>query len=217
MSVIALVNSKGGAGKTSLASNLAVAALEAGKKVYLIDIDPQASLLGWLKIRKSENLEGDTISPSKLEAALTVLKELGYNVIVIDTPGSDSPATAAAMKVADLCLIPVRPSAFDIRATEKTRDTLKTLNKDFYFVLNQCPAGSNNSRTLDGARALQLMGNLIGPMIANRVDFQTSAISGLGVTEVNPNGKAAVEIKELWTAISKRLDENNNGKISKIA
>jgi chromosome partitioning protein len=121
------------------------------------------------------------------------------------------------MRVSDLCLIPARPTAFDVRATEKTRDAIKTLGREYAFILNQCPPGSRSSRAQDGARALELMGGLVSPLIASRVDYQTAAVMGLGVTEINPAGKAAEEMRELWTSVRKRLEVRKHGKIQQPA
>src|SRR5215212_3390753 len=158
---IALVTQKGGAGKSTLAACLAVAAQEAGERVFLVDMDPQGSLLGWGQARDAETPIVDTIAPMKLEAALATLAGNGYTLAIIDTAGADTAAAAAAMRAADLCLIPARPTAFDIRATERTRDALKTLGREYAFILNQCPPGPRNSRANDGARALELMGGLV--------------------------------------------------------
>ena len=205
MRTVAFVTQKGGAGKSTLAACLADAAEEAGERVFMIDLDPQGSLTSWCTTRQAETPGVDTTSPAQLDTALGALAHNGYTLAVIDTAGTDSPATTAAMRAADLCLIPSRPSAFDVRATERTRDALKTLQREFAFVLNQCPPGPHNSRAADGARALGLMGVLILPMVTSRVDYQSAALAGLGVTEFNPAGKAAAEIRELWASIRKRL------------
>src|SRR5215211_4528866 len=139
MHAIAFVTQKGGAGKSTLAACLAVAAQEAGERVFLVDMDPQGSLLSWGQSRDAETPLVDTTTPIKLEAALSTLAGNSYTLAIVDTAGADS--AAAAMRAADLCLIPARPTAFDIRATEKTRDALKTLGREYAFILNQCPPG----------------------------------------------------------------------------
>jgi chromosome partitioning protein len=217
MHAIAFVTQKGGAGKSTLAACLAVAAQEAGERVFLVDMDPQGSLLSWGQSRDAETPLVDTITPVKLEAALATLAGNGYTLAMIDTAGADTAAAAAAMRAADLCLIPARPTAFDIRATEKTRDALKTLSREYAFILNQCPPGPRSSRAHDGARALELMGGLVTPMIASRVDYQTAAVAGQGVTELNPQGKAAEEMRELWVSVKRRLGVRKHGKAARVA
>ncbi len=217
MHAIAFVTQKGGAGKSTLAACLGVAAQEAGERVFLIDMDPQGSLLGWGQSRGAETPTVDTITPAKLEAALATLARNGYTLAIIDTAGADTAAAAAAMRAANLCLIPARPTAFDIRATEKTRDAIKTLGREYAFILNQCPPGPRSSRANDGARALELMGDLVAPMIASRVDYQAAAVSGQGVTELNPQGKAAEEMRALWTSVKRRLGVKKHGKATRVA
>ncbi len=211
MHTLAFVTQKGGAGKSTLAACLAVAAHEAGEKVFLIDMDPQRSLLNWGQSRTTDSIGIEAVPAAKLQGALAALAANGFTLAVIDTAGSDSPAATAAMKAADLCLIPSRPSAFDVRATEVTRDSLKTLKVPYAFVLNQCPPGPHNSRAKDGARALELMGGLVSPFISTRVDYQTAALTGQGVTELNPEGKAAEEMRALWVSIKNRMKGIRHG------
>lgn len=213
MKVIAFVTQKGGAGKSTLAACLAVAAESAGEKVFLLDLDPQGSLASWGKSRKADSPAVDVVTPAKLSAALSAIEKNGYTLAMLDTAGADAPATTAAMRTADLCVIPSRPTAFDVRATKVTRDNLETMGRAYIFVLNQCPPSARGTRAMDGKRTLEMMGMVASPAIANRVDFQEAALQGLGVTELNPAGKSAQEITELWLNIKKNhLGEKKHGK-----
>jgi cellulose biosynthesis protein BcsQ len=69
----------------------------------------------------------------------------------------------------------------------------------------------------DGARALELMGGLVTPMITSRVDYQIAAVTGQGVTELNPKGKAAEEMRELWASVKRRLGVRKHGKAARVA
>ncbi len=99
--------------------------------------------------------------------------------MIVDTPATDSTATEAAMKAADLCVIPARPTVFDIWSSEVTRKKLKALGKEYVFVLNQCPPQQDSQRVQDGAKALEIMGGLLTPLIASRA----STIKRLRVKE----------------------------------
>ncbi len=125
--------------------------------------------------------------------------------MIIDTPATDSPAADAAMRAADLCLIPARPTIFDIWASEATRGKLKTLAKDYAFILNQCPPMQESQRVNDGAAAIEAMGGLLRPFIVARVDYQEAAREGMGATEIDAEGKAAEEISHLWSSLKRRL------------
>src|SRR5579863_6367431 len=125
MRVVALINQKGGSGKSTLTACLAVAAREAGERVFLIDMDPQKSLTKWGHRREEKDLPVEFVSPAKLEAALAALAKGQVTLVLIDTPATDSPAGDAAMKAADFCIIPARPTIFDIWSSESTRGKLK--------------------------------------------------------------------------------------------
>ena len=205
MRTIAFVTQKGGAGKSTLASSVSVAARLAGERVFIIDLDPLQSLVKWSKARGKADLAVEHVPPAKLAKALAALEKKGVTLVVIDAPGQDSENMAAAVRVADLCVIPARPNAFDLWASEVTRAQVKTKGKDYVFLLNQCPPAQQSARVELGAKALQAMGGLIAPLVSARVDYQEAARLGLGVSEYNPDGVAAEEMRELWSSIKRRL------------
>jgi len=205
MRTIALVTQKGGSGKSTLASSLAVAAHEAGERVFLIDMDPQASLSRWYKVRKDNSIGCEALTAGRLPAAIAALEKAGVTLVIIDTPGTESPIAQAAMKAADLCLIPARPNVFDLWASESTRKMVRELRKEYAFLLNQCPPVQQSARVEEGAKALEAMGGVVTPFISARVDFQEAARHGYGVTEVNPWGAASEEIQKLWGSLKRRL------------
>jgi chromosome partitioning protein len=205
MRTIAFVTQKGGSGKSTIASSLAVAAQEMKEKVCVIDTDPQGSLTNWAKTRETGDIEVVGSGAARLPALLAQLKAKGFTLAIIDTPGAEGPASAAAMVVADLNIIPSRPSMFDLWASAKTRAALKDVGGDFVFLLNQCPPAQQTARVQDGVETLEEMGGLISPLILARVDYQEAVRHGWGVTELNPNGAAAEEMRGLWASIRRRL------------
>ncbi len=210
MHTIAFVTQKGGTGKSSLTVSLAVAAQEAGLPAYVLDLDPQATAKAWFERREAAAPEVAQIDIGKIPAALATLRKRGTKLVLIDTAGVDSPATTAATTAADLCLIPARPSIADIEAARPTVRALTRLGRDFAFVLNQCPPG-RSIRTMDAHRVLQLSGAVAGTSIATRADHIDALAQGLGVTERDPEGKAAAEIRELLGWIRTRLEGKLNG------
>jgi chromosome partitioning protein len=205
MRTIALVTQKGGAGKSTLASSLAVAAHEGGERVCLIDMDPQASLTAWGKTRGESDIPVVAVSPGKLPAALNALEAKGVTLAIIDTPGAEGAASSAAMGAAQLSVIPSRPTAFDLWASANTRKALKEMRADYVFLLNQCPPAQQNARIAEGVAALEAMGGLLSPMVLARVDYQEAARLGWGVTEFNSSGAAAGEMRALWSSLKRRL------------
>ncbi len=114
-------------------------------------------------------------------------------LVILDCPGVASTATNLAMKAADLCLLPARPTLMDIRASKATVQTLMGMSRPFAFVLNQCPPSRASSRTTDAAQGVHMMGSLAGTMLGIRADYQDAMAAGMGVTEYAPEGKAADE------------------------
>jgi chromosome partitioning protein len=205
MRIISFVTQKGGSGKSTLASSLAVAAKDAGERVFVIDLDPQASLVSWAKTRGSDDVPVNAVAPGRLSATLAALEKNNFTLAIIDTAGAESPAALAAMKAADLNIIPSRPNIFDLWASELTRATLRKMRAEYVFVLNQCPPAQQTARVEEGAAALEAMGGLITPLILSRVDYQEAARYGRGVTEINADGAAAGEIKAMWNSIKRRM------------
>ena len=109
MQVISFVTQKGGSGKSTTAASVAVAAFQEGRRVFMLELDRQGTLSDWIESRKAaEGLEFERIDSRRLDKALATLKEAGYELVMIDTPGVDNPHINAVMRVSDLCLIPCR-------------------------------------------------------------------------------------------------------------
>ncbi len=206
MRTIAFVTQKGGSGKSTLASSLAAAAQEMREKVGAVDMDPQGSLIHWARTRGCDDIEVVASGAAQLSRTLESLATRGFTLAIIDTPGSEGPAASAAMTAADLNIIPARPSLFDLWASANTRAALRAIGSDFVFLLNQCPPAQQSARIRDGVETLEEMGALVSPLIRARVDYQEAARHGWGVTELNPKGAAAEEMRALWTSIRRRLE-----------
>jgi chromosome partitioning protein len=205
MRTIAFVSQKGGSGKSTIASSLAVAAHETEEKVCLIDMDPQGSLMKWARTRAAGDIGAFASGAARLPALLASLERQGVTLALLDTPGAEGAASSAAMQAADLNIVPSRPSLFDLWASARTRTALEEIGAKFVFLLNQCPLAGPTNRVQDGVEALEEMGGLISPLILARVDYQEAARHGRGVTELNPHGPAAQEMQNLWRSIAGRL------------
>ena len=217
MRTIAFVTQKGGSGKSTLAACLAVAAHEKGERVFLIDTDPLMSLSKWAKARGDKDIPVEWVPAGKLASALSMLEKKGITLAIVDTGAGESPAAAAAIKAADLCIIPARPNAFDLWASELTRKACSAARKEFAFLLNQCPPSQQSARIEDGAKALEAMGGLLTPLVSTRVDYQEAARHGLGVTELNPHGVAAEEMRDLWASMKRRVARGKSTGVKKAA
>ncbi|XP_040582514.1 maintenance of carboxysome distribution protein A-like, partial [Lepeophtheirus salmonis] len=182
--IIASVNQKGGSGKSTIAVNLAALAASGGVKTALIDLDPQATACAWLRSREGEDIRMVVTHPPELA---NTVKELQQQ------------AAANAVNVADICLMPVIPSAFDLSAAEATTQLINANNGKGYFVLNAVPA--NTTVSVQAEDFINSTGFEVIGSVGQRMAYQHAAANGQGVTEYEPNGKAAEEIIDLWNKI----------------
>lgn len=210
MIVFCFVTQKGGSGKTTLAINCAVASLISKKKVVIFDMDEQATAESWYQDREAEEPLLIKVKSTELEQALSSAESNAFDVVLIDTPGRDEPATASAIRLSDFCVIPCRPSPADMKATPATTETIRRLGKPAAFVLTQTPARSFRIR--EAQNGLAVLGMVAPVFIVSRNAYQDAQGAGLGVMEFDPDGKAAQEIKELWAWLDKKAKKVVNDK-----
>ncbi len=205
MRSIALLTQKGGAGKTTLAASLAEMAASTGENVIALDLDPQQSLVRWGKRREIANARNKVIVEPlererlpRLRAILEGLAGAGFTLAIFDTTGADATAVRPVAEIADLSLLPARPTRLDVEATAATFRTVFLAKRKAAFVLNQCPPSYRSTRASEAAKQLNALGVLAEPMLSARMDFQDAIAAGLGVTEYARGSKAAEEIATLW-------------------
>jgi chromosome partitioning protein len=203
MKTIAIVSQKGGSGKTTVAVHLAVCAQLSGKTAAIIDLDPQASALEWHSRRDAESPEVIKATPEQLPALLKSAKANGADLAIIDTaPHSDRVAVAAA-NLADLVLIPCRPSAFDVAAIGTTFNLLKVTKAldRTAVLLNAAPSRGLLTDTAEAG--LSEIVPVIPVRLHQRAAYSHAINSGHSVEEYEPHGKAAEEIRALYKWIMK--------------
>ncbi len=207
MRVLALASQKGGSGKTTLSGHLAVQAQRAGAgPVVLIDIDPQGSLADWWNEREAEMPAFAQTTVARLVTDLEMLRQKGFKLAVIDTPPAITVAIQSVLSVAELVVIPTRPSPHDLRAAGATVELCERAGKPLIFVVNA--ATPRAKITYEAAVALSQHGTVAPVTLHHRTDFAASMIDGRTVMEVEPDGKSAQEIEELWTYVADRLEKN---------
>jgi chromosome partitioning protein len=205
--VLALASQKGGSGKTTLSGHLAVQAQRAGAgPVVLIDIDPQGSLADWWNERDSEFPAFAQTTVARLASDLEVLRQQGFKLAVVDTPPAITMAIQSVIAVAELIVVPTRPSPHDLRAVGATVDLCDRAGKPLLFVVNG--ATPKAKITSEAAVALSQHGTVAPVTLHHRTDFAASMIDGRTVMEVDPNGRSAKEVETLWDYISDRLEKN---------
>lgn len=205
MKTIAILSQKGGAGKTTIALNLAVSAELNGKQAAVIDLDPQASATNWHDSRGLETPVVVSAQPSRLSSVLKAANKGGADFVFIDTAPHSEGASLNAARSADLVLIPCRPAILDLRAISSTIDLAQIAKKTVAVVLNAVP--SRGSLMEEATEAVAGYGVSLAPVhIGQRAAFVHSLTAGKGVQEYEPRGKAAQEVFLLYEWICQNID-----------
>lgn len=205
--IISLLNQKGGVGKTTLAVHISTGLAKRGRKVLLVDADPQRSALDW-----SESRQGDPLFPVIGLPTKTLHKEIpshahNYDDIVIDGPPRVNELARAAIMAADIVLIPVQPSPYDVWAA---REIVELLNEAKIYKETQKSAFVINRKIVNTAIGRDVAEALAGypvPVlptdVCQRVAFAESAAQGNTVLDTDPNSIASQEINALIDEILK--------------
>jgi chromosome partitioning protein len=207
--VITIAQQKGGAGKTTLAAHLALAWAGQGRRVALVDIDPQASLSAWHVLRE------ETLGPGKTgldfaaitgwrTAAEVERRARDHDIVVIDSPPHAETEARLAVRAAALVLVPVQPSPMDVWATRPTLDLAKQEKVPVLLVLNRVPSRANLTETML-AKLDEFGAGVAKSRIGNRVGLATAMSEGRGITETAPSSRAGEEIEALAAEIWKRV------------
>jgi chromosome partitioning protein len=200
---IVFASQKGGSGKSTLAACLTVAAVRDGERVVVVDMDPQGTLAEWGRLRLEARgadpaLTFRTVKPADLDAFVARVRDHGSTTtLMIDTAGTFDATVDRAVRLANFVLVPVRPSAPDLKAARPTVERLRFLGRPFAFSVNGANPTSP-ARTAEAVAALR-SGGEVAPIISTRTVFGDAMATGLGVSELEPGGKAAAEIADLWS------------------
>jgi chromosome partitioning protein len=211
MKIIALVSSKGGVGKSTLAACLAAHAAGQGVSVYLADLDPQQSSAAWWRRRKGPDNPLLIVGTSTVTDAIARItqRNAGRDYLIVDTPGSLVPVIADAISAADAVLVVVQASGKDLEAqgvTERLIDKSCQRGRMLY-VLNRCDRRS--SLPFDAAAKLRGMSTVVPFLVGERADYVRADMAGKVAPEIN--NSAAEEIAALWK-ITKEIADGQNCK-----
>jgi chromosome partitioning protein len=207
MKTLTFASRKGGSGKSLLAIHTAVVFENAGVNTSIIDLDPQKSAWDWGQDRGKENYP-DVYAPKldQLDRYLDDLRGNDVKLCVFDTPPHSDERSLAGLRLADLVVVPFRPSILDLRAMQDTVQLIGLAGKGAQAVLVMNAAPTRSSITADAMRAAEEMGLPISPsIIKDRVALTQAITAAQGVTEFEPSGKSAAEIIALRRFIAKRL------------
>jgi len=204
MKKIAFLSQKGGSGKTTLSVHTAVAATEAGERVVVIDTDPQKSATSWANVRTQDAPIVATVATSELNDVMTAASNDAMTLLIVDAAPHAAPAASRIAQAVDLVVIPVRPTAFDLAAVGNAVEIIKAANARAVFVLSACPFRS--PEIAETRAVLAGYGLPVAPMeITDRRAYARAVASGRAVTEFESDGKAAAEVRALWSWIKEQL------------
>lgn len=196
MRIWTVTNQKGGAGKTVLATNLAVEGSKVGLKTLLIDLDPQQSATKWWEARDVEAPLLIKCPYDQLVYNLNLAKKQGFELVIIDTAGREGLKHTEAIEKSTFSIVPCQPSLDDCRSALPTVDIIKRFNIPFAFVVTRCPvSGEDLQETKNSLSALGLVCNV--PTIERKC-YKRAYAENLGVSEYDPSDKGAGEIKAIF-------------------
>ena len=209
MKVVAIAMQKGGVGKSTLTRSLAVAGVEAGLNVLAIDMDAQQSTKQWSERRAGDLPMVTFATEIDLPKILGKAEVAGCDLVLIDTPPARSSEAPAAVEAADLVLMPCTP---DIEAYEQLPRTVRlarTTGKLAFAVLMMATPNSRSEEET-ATKIFETIKAPMAPVIIRRLKVhRDSCREGVTPQEMEPNGKAAQEITDLWNWLSAELQLGN--------
>ncbi len=203
MKILAFASQKGGSGKTTLAGHVAVEAERRGAgPVALVDADPQGSLTDWWNERRAASPAFLQASVERLGEDVARARSAGVKLLVVDTPPAITETIEKVVRLADLIVVPTRPSPHDLRAAGATIELVEQHAKPLVFVLNAAKARARI--TAEAAVVLSQHGTVAPVTLHNRVEFAAAMIDGRTVMELNAP-KSTREVGQLWDYLAARM------------
>ncbi len=205
MRTLAIVNLKGGAGKSTLAVHLAVQS-SGHHPTALLDLDPQGTSMAWAETRQELMPQVRRARGTTLISQLAQLEQSGMERVILDTPARSETVALQAVEAADLVLVPVEPGAPGIWSAPATVALIKASDKPFILLLN----GAIHRARINLATQVKLasLGRVTTHTVHRRVGFSSAMLAGKGSAEFAPNSLDAAEIEALWRYLNDRLRKN---------
>ncbi|MBA3066022.1 MAG: ParA family protein [Proteobacteria bacterium] len=217
--VISIVNIKGGVGKTTISINLSAGISDTGRKILLIDTDPQESATDWVRKRnelneseithKNFHFYNNEFKPLKAKETIAALKK-DYDLIIFDNPPKDYQTVIRIIANSDFCIIPISTSASDIKSTKQMVDIIQEGKRKKLFNVSPFLLISNKFiGTTVGNQFRQTINIMDIPIMKTEINHRISLLelSYLGKTifEYEGNSFAADEFRSLAKEVTKWL------------
>jgi chromosome partitioning protein len=211
MHTIAVLNQKGGSGKSTVTECLAVAAVQDGRATGVLDMDPQGSVAAWKARRGDDDPAVMAVSQAELDDALVHLDAAGADLVLIDTPARLSDAAMHASRRADLVIVPSKPTVKDLERVEASIKLASSYGvKPTFVVLTQVrPSGPRNEQAEAFVREKDYP--VCSARLGFRVAYEDADTLGRTPGETEPGGKAAAEITQLYGYTSALLQQIRSG------
>jgi chromosome partitioning protein len=196
VNILSVLSQKGGTGKSHTVRSLAIAALIDGRKVAIIDADPQGTVVAWGKRRQNSAPTIVELGSQTVTSQVQVLKRKGADLIIIDTPPHAQPIINMAAEIATACLIVTGAFLEELETVATVATIAKSFKKPSAIVLNR--VGRSNALTL-ARTALGTFGLPVCPTsMAQLITHAYASAEGETANEREPAGKAALEVIQVY-------------------
>lgn len=206
MKVLAVFNSKGGSGKSTISMHVGVAASETLKTVIL-DADPNKSTVKWGKTRETTEPAVKETSSARLMGELLELKGQGVELVILDCPPSITADSAFLVSCADFVMVPVQPTIVDVAGCYNATKIITAQKKPFAYIVNRCPKPSQDTR--EAIAALEKSGELCPVVVGDFIAFSRALAYGMAVTEFEKTGKAYEQAMQSCQWILEKIGATN--------
>lgn len=204
MKTVAILSRKGGTGKTTIATNLSIAAEMAGHTTALIDLDPQTSTAKWGDNRGEDVPAVISTHSERLPNILKLAEENGATFAILDTAPHTEGSALDAARAAEIAIIPCKPALIDLQAIGSTIDVIRLAKIPARIVFNSVP--SRGDLTEQAREAINIYDVPCAPCeLGHRIAFVHAYNAGLTVQEFEPRGKAAQEVKALYAYLAHEI------------
>jgi len=213
MKVITIAMQKGGVGKSTLTRSLAVAASRAGLNVLALDMDAQQSTTQWGERREAELPAVKFVTEIELPKMLDRARDAGCDLVVIDTPPARSSEAPAAVEAADLVVIPCTADIEAFEQLPRTARLARVSGVSAVAVLTMATPNSRNEEEV-AREVFNVVGVPMAPAVVHRFKVHRDASrEGMSAQELEPDSKAATELKMLWDWVSAQLHQGNSAPV----